>query len=160
VTVGERLGRMGMPWNLDSWDGYPVARERFLQACAANAANAVVLGGDSHNTWLNNLATRGDTSRLAAIEFAGASVTSPGLEQAMSAAAPGAREAMMRSANPELAWCDVTNRGYGALKFTRDACEAEWVAFSSVREAETGAPSITRLSATPSAQSGPSAWTD
>ncbi|MEQ1818721.1 MAG: alkaline phosphatase D family protein [Terricaulis sp.] len=160
VTVGERLGRMGMPWNLDSWDGYPVARERFLQACAANAANAVVLGGDSHNTWLNNLATPGDTSRLAAIEFAGASVTSPGLEQAMSAAAPGAREAMMRSANPELAWCDVTNRGYGALKFTRDACEAEWVAFSNVREAETGAPSITRLSATPSAQSGPSAWTD
>jgi alkaline phosphatase D len=159
VTVGERLGRMGMPWTLDSWDGYPAARERLLQACAANAANAVVLGGDSHNTWVNNLATPDNASRMAAIEFAGASVTSPGLEQAMSAAAPGAREAMMRSANPQLAWCDITNRGYGALKFTRGACEAEWIAFADVSEAEAAAPSITRLNSTPSAQGGPSAWT-
>ena len=159
VTVGERLGRMGMPWNLDSWDGYPAARERFLQACAASAANAVVLGGDSHNTWLNNLMAPGDAARRAAIEFAGASVTSPGLEQAMSAGAAGAREAMMRSANAQLAWCDVTHRGYGALKFTRGACEAEWVAFASVRDPDAGAPNITRFSATPSAQGGPSAWT-
>lgn len=158
VTVGERLGRLNMPWNLDSWDGYPAARERFLQTCVANAANAVVLGGDSHNTWVNNLAAPGDASRMAAIEFAGSSVTSPGLEQAMSAAAPGAREAMMRSANPHLAWCDVTTRGYGALKFTRGACEAEWVGFADVRSAQAGAPTITRMSATPSAGSGPSAW--
>lgn len=158
VTVGERLGRMHLPWNLDAWDGYPAARERFLQACATHGANAVVLGGDSHNTWLNNLATPGDASRIAAIEFAGASITSPGLEQAMSAAAPGAREAMMQSANPHLAWCDVTNRGYGALKLTRDACEAEWVAFADVRAAEASAPTVTRFAATPSAQSGPGAW--
>ena len=159
VTVGERLGRMGMPWNLDSWDGYPAARGRFLQACAANAANAVILGGDSHNTWLNNLAAPADASRMAAIEFAGASVTSPGLEQAMAGAAPGAREAMMRSANPQLAWCDITNRGYGALKFTRSACEAEWVACANVRDEAAGTPSITRFSATPSMQNGPGAWT-
>lgn len=158
VTVGERLGRMHMPWNLDSWDGYPAARERFLQACVANASNAVVLGGDSHNTWVNNLAAPGDAARVAAIEFAGSSVTSPGLEQAMSAAAPGAREAMMRSANPHLAWCDVTTRGYGALKFTRDACEAEWVGFADVRSAEAGTPTVTRMSATPSTSNGPGAW--
>lgn len=158
VTVAERLGRMNMPWNLDAWDGYPAARARFLQACVANAANAVVLGGDSHNTWVNNLASPDDASRMAAIEFAGASVTSPGLEQAMSAAAPGAREAMMKSANPHLAWCDITNRGYGVLKFTRERCEAEWAAFANVREAQAPAPTITRFSATPSAASGPGAW--
>jgi alkaline phosphatase D len=158
VTVGERLGRMQMPWNLDSWDGYPAARTRLLQACAANAANTVVLGGDSHNTWLNNLASPDDTSRIAAIEFAGGSVTSPGLEQATAAAAPGAREAMMKSANPHLAWCDVTNRGYGVLKFTQTACEAEWVAFADVRSAEASAPVTTRMSAAPSAASGPGSW--
>ncbi|ANP46397.1 alkaline phosphatase D family protein [Candidatus Viadribacter manganicus] len=159
VTVAERLGRMHMPWNLDAWDGYPAARDRFLQTCTAHATNAVILGGDSHNTWINNLAAPNDASRMAAIEFAGASVTSPGLEQAMAAGAPGAREAMMRSANPHLAWCDVTNRGYGALKFTRSACEAEWVAFANVRDAEAPAPTITRMSATPSAQGGPGPWT-
>lgn len=158
VTVAERLGRLRMPWNLDAWDGYPAARSRFLQACVANASNAVILGGDSHNTWVNNLAAPDDASRMAAIEFAGASVTSPGLEQSLAAAAPGAREAMMKGANPHLAWCDVTNRGYGALKFTRGACEAEWVATSDIRNPEAGAPAITRLIATPSASGGPSAW--
>ncbi|MBL8546634.1 MAG: alkaline phosphatase D family protein [Hyphomonadaceae bacterium] len=158
VTIAERLGRLRMPWNLDAWDGYPAARTRFLQACVANAANAVILGGDSHNTWVNNLASPDEPSRMAAIEFAGASVTSPGLEQALAAGAPGAREAIMRSANSHLAWCDVTNRGYGALRFTRAACEAEWVAFDDVRDPVAGTPSITRLSATPSTSAGPGAW--
>jgi alkaline phosphatase D len=158
VTVGERLGRLHMPWNLDAWDGYPAARARFLQACAAHGSNVAVLGGDSHNTWLNNLSTA-DGGRIAAIEFAGASVTSPGLERVLSNGAPGAREAMMRSANPHLAWCDVSNRGYGVLRFTRRACESEWVAFSDVRSQLAPAPTITRLTAGASAQSGPSGWT-
>jgi alkaline phosphatase D len=158
VTVGERLGRMGMPWNLDAWDGYPAARTRFLEACAAHGSNVAVLGGDSHNTWINNLSTA-DGGRIAAIEFAGASVTSPGLERVLSNGAPGAREAMMRSANPHLAWCDVSNRGYGVLRFTRTACESEWVAFSDVRSQQAPAPTITRLTAGASAQSGPSGWT-
>jgi len=157
VAAGERLGRHDMPWNLDAWDGYPAARSRFLQACAAHANNAVVLGGDSHNCWLNNLPTE-DGSRLAAIEFAGGSVTSPGLERALAGAAPGARESMMRSANPQLAWCDATKRGYGALRFTRTACEADWVAFDDVRVPEAGTPTITRLVSEPSAAAGPSAW--
>jgi alkaline phosphatase D len=157
VAVAERLGRMRMPWNLDAWDGYPAARTRFLEACAAHGSNVAVLGGDSHNTWLNNLSSA-DGGRVAAIEFAGASVTSPGLERVLSNGAPGAREAMMRSANPHLAWCDVTNRGYGVLRFTRSACEAEWVAFGDVQTQPAPAPTITRLAAGAGAQSGPSGW--
>ncbi|MGQ0532054.1 MAG: alkaline phosphatase D family protein [Caulobacteraceae bacterium] len=157
VTVGERLGRLGMPWNLDAWDGYPAARTRFLEACAAHGANVAVLGGDSHNTWLNNLAAPGG-GRVAALEFAGASITSPGLERVLTNAAPGAREAMMRSANPHLAWCDITNRGYGALKFTRTACEAEWVAFADVTSSQAAAPAVTRISARASVAGGPSGW--
>jgi hypothetical protein len=65
---------------------------------------------------------------------------------------------MMRSANANLAWCDLTNRGYGAFKLTRSSCETEWVAFPSVRERERPAPSITKLAAQVSATSGPGAW--
>ncbi|MGD9966336.1 MAG: alkaline phosphatase [Hyphomonadaceae bacterium] len=157
VTIAERLGRMNMPWNLDAWDGYPAARARFLEACAANGANVAVLSGDSHNTWLNNLAAPG-AARLAAVEFAGASVTSPGLEVPLAGAPPGAREAMMRSRNPHLAWCDVSSRGYGVLRFTREACEAEWSAFADVRNATAAAPTITRLNAATSARAGPGGW--
>lgn len=146
-----------MPWNLDAWDGYPAARTRFLQTCVAHGANVVVLGGDSHNTWLNNLVAP-DGRRFAAIEFAGASVTSPGLEGALAAAPTGAREAMMRTANPHLAWCDVSHRGYGVLRFTREACEAEWAAFADVRSPAAATPTITRITAEPSASAGPGGW--
>jgi alkaline phosphatase D len=157
IMGGEELGAHGLPWNLDSWGGYPAARSRFLEACAEHANNAAVLSGDSHNCWLNTLARPG-TARVAAIEFAGGSVSSPGFERALSNAAPGAREAMMRPANPELAWCDVTHRGYGALRFTRAACEAEWVAFDSVRSSARNAPVITRMNAGANLGAGPSAW--
>jgi len=159
VAVAARLGSFGMPWNLDAWDGYPAARTRFLETCLAHANNAVVLGGDSHNTWLNNLTAPAGGGRLAAIEFAGASVTSPGLEHTLTAAAPGGRETMMRAANPHLAWCDVTNRGYGVLTFTPAACRSEWVAFADVTTTTLAAPTVTRISAEPSTTAGPGAWT-
>lgn len=153
--TAQRLTPLGLPWNLDNWNGYPAARTRLLEACAANAANAVLLGGDSHNCWLNNLRL-GD--RVAALEFAGGSVSSPGMERTLTAARPGERESMLRDANPELAFCDVTSRGYAALRFTRSACETEWVAFDGVREPQAPAPRLTRISASPSASAGPGAW--
>jgi alkaline phosphatase D len=157
IAAGEQICALGLPWNLDSWGGYPAARARFLAACAANANNAVVLGGDSHNCWVNNLAAAA-SDRLAAIEFAGGSVTSPGFERSLSRAAPGEREHLLRSANSALAWCDATHRGYATLSFTRGACAAEWVAFQSVVSPEAGTPTVTRLNASASATGGPGAW--
>jgi len=157
IAAGEAVGAQGLPWNLDAWGGYPAARARFLRACAAHASNAVVLGGDSHNCWLNNLAAPGE-SRLAAIEFAGGSVSSPGFERVLSSAAPGERESLMRAGNPELAWCDVTHRGYGVLRFTRNACEAEWNAFSDVRAPTFQPPAPMRFVSEPSTV-GPGPWT-
>ncbi|MEJ0058602.1 MAG: alkaline phosphatase D family protein [Terricaulis sp.] len=151
----ERTAALGLPWNLDSWNGYPAARARFLEACAANANNALVLGGDSHNFWANNL---GEANRLAAIEFAGGSVTSPGFERVLTRAEPGQRETMLRGANPQLALCDLTHRGYGAFRLTRTECAAEWVAFNDVRSPIAPTPRITRLSSAPSTAAGPGAW--
>lgn len=157
TAAGEQLAALGLPWNLDSWDGYPAARARFLEACAANANNTIVLGGDSHNCWLNNLPAASG-ARLAAVEFAGGSVTSPGFENSLTLAQPGERETLLRSANSNLAWCDLTHRGYGALTFTRTKCTAEWIAFDSISTPAAAAPTITRLHAAASATDGPSAW--
>lgn len=157
-AAGERMSALGLPWNLDSWGGYQAARTRLLEACANSASNAIVLGGDSHNCWVNNLATAGAPGRLAALEFAGGSVSSPGFERTLSNAQPGEREALMRGANASLAFCDLTNRGYSALTFTPAACEAEWLAFADVRSPVAGEPIVTRLSAAAGA-AGPGAWT-
>lgn len=154
---GERLTALGLPWNPDAWAGYPPARTRFLQACADQANNAVILGGDTHNCWLNNLSAPG-ANRLAAIEFAGGSVGSPGMERSLRNAANGEREAAMQAANPQLAFCDVSNRGYGVLSFTRAACEAEWLAFADITSPHAPLPTITRIASTPSAAAGPGGW--
>jgi alkaline phosphatase D len=148
---------MGLPWNLDSWGGYQAARARFVDACVANANNVVVLSGDSHNCWINNIDAAGG-GRMAAVEFAGGSVSSPGFERSLSAAGPGEREALLRSVNPALAWCDLTKRGYGALTFTREACNAEWIAFDDQRAREAGTPAVTRFAAASSAGGGVGAW--
>lgn len=150
-----RLTPLGLPWNLDNWNGYPAARARLLDACVSHAANAILLGGDSHNCWVNNLPL-GD--RMAALEFAGGSVSSPGFERTLTAAQPGERESALQGANPQLAFCDVTHRGYAALSFTRTECRADWIAFADQRAPIAGEPIVTRISATASASAGPSPW--
>ena len=155
VAAGATVAAAGLPWNLDSWGGYPAARARLLNACATHANNALVLAGDSHNCWLNNLGAPG---RLSAVEFAGGAVTSPGFERFLPGGAPGAREALMRDANPALAWCDATNRGYGVLHLTHEACAAEWRAFADVRSPAAQSPSATRLVSAASMRGGPGGW--
>jgi alkaline phosphatase D len=46
LTAAAMLGQAGLGWNLDSWGGYPKARERFLAACAQKGTNVVVLSGE------------------------------------------------------------------------------------------------------------------
>ena len=117
--------------------------------------HAVILAGDSHNCWVNSLRAGG---RVAALEFAGGSVSSPGMERTLTGASPDQRAAAMRGANPDLAFCDVARRGYAALTFTPGACTAEWLAFEDIRAPSVAAPRVTTLTATPSATAGPSAW--
>jgi len=43
-------------FNLDQWDGYPAARNRLLQHIDSRSiANTVVLSGDIHSAWVNDL---------------------------------------------------------------------------------------------------------
>jgi alkaline phosphatase D len=39
---------VGLPANLDAWDGYPAARDRLLRAALDSGSNLLVLSGDSH----------------------------------------------------------------------------------------------------------------
>ncbi len=157
VATGALANSLGHGWNLDAWSGYPAARERFLQACAVDGANALVLSGDSHNAWANNL-PGGRDGRPAAIELAGASVSSPGFERTFRNAAPGAREAAMVGANPELAWCDVSRRGYAVATLTPAQVDVEWLGFDSVATPVATAPTITRSSAPATRGHGVGKW--
>lgn len=130
VERGTLAGKAGVASNMDAWDGYPAARSRALGPAQAGNADLIVLTGDTHNGWAFDL--RHDGKR-AGVEFAGQSVTSPGLESAFK---PGSAEdiaKMLVAANPGLVWADSGRRGYMAVELTPERATSEWRFTESVK---------------------------
>ena len=97
TALGAAASEVGLPLNLDAWDGYPAARERLLRSALDADANLLVLSGDSHNGWAFDLDLAGAP---AGAEFAGMSVTSPGLEAYAPGIAPADVERAVRRPQP------------------------------------------------------------
>jgi alkaline phosphatase D len=123
VMRGALAAKAGIPSNMDAWDGYPVARAKALSAAQAGKADLIVLTGDTHNGWAFDLEHEG---KAAGVEFAGQSVTSPGLESTFTGAAGDSIATALMSANPGLAWADSRNRGYMAVELTPEKAVTEW----------------------------------
>jgi len=119
--------RAGVPFNLDSWDGYPHARERLYDLFARAGARPLVLSGDSHAAWSNNL--HDAAGRLAGIEVGCTAISSPSYGSIL----PGIGRALA-AANEEVVFCDQDNKGYALVTLTPDAMRAEHVAVSTVLE--------------------------
>jgi len=69
------LSKYNMPVYPDSWDGYPVARENFYMALdAAGINDMLVLTGDAHEFWLNDLTS--DNGTKVGMEVVTSSVSS------------------------------------------------------------------------------------
>ncbi len=129
TVTEEELARLNttIPYNLDAWDGYYAEREVIYGTVKALAKNLVVLAGDTHNAWNNNLIDmNGDQ---VGIEFATPSVTSPGLEEyaGLSDAATalqfeGAIELLIDS----LEYLNAYDRGFMTVTFTASNATANW----------------------------------
>ncbi len=124
-------GQAGLPSGFDSWDGYPAARRRLLQAALDADANLVVLSGDSHNAWAFDLDLDG---HRAGIELAGTSVTSPGNEDDFPGVAPDVAARATVARNPQLKWTNLHQRGYATLHLTPRRAMAEWLFMQTIRE--------------------------
>jgi alkaline phosphatase D len=116
--------RLGLPWNLDAWDGYPAARERLYAAAEAAGARLITLTGDTHTAWANELHSGG--KKLGA-EFGCTSVSSPGMGDILKL--PGYGE-MMAAKNDEVVWHNPNGRGFTVLNVAADAVTAEFVLVS------------------------------
>lgn len=137
--------RLGLPSNLDAWDGYPAARRRLLKSALDADANLVVLSGDTHNAWALDLDTEGTP---AGVEIGGHSVTSPGAEYNIPHVAPDDIERSMISRNPELKWAEFRHRGYVTVELTPERVTGEWLFLETVRERSTHVASNHRMSVT------------
>jgi len=128
VMQAQGVAALGLPYNLDAWDGYPVARERFYAACKAAGATPIVLSGDSHAFWANELWDAAGQTRGGA-EFGATGITSPGFNDVLTGA-PVNESFVQR--NKEVRYTDHGAKGFVLLTLTREAAVADMVAVSTI----------------------------
>ena len=138
------LFKMGLPFNLDAWDGYPAGRERLYAAFAEAGVQPIVLAGDSHAFWVNELKDASGVRR--AVEFGTSSVSSPSIGDAIGGFPLGA--ALMQ-ANDEVVFCDQSAKGFILLTLTADRAEAVLMQVSTILAKPFEASRLKRFSLSP-----------
>jgi alkaline phosphatase D len=118
------LAQPSLPYNLDAWDGYAAARETVLGFARQFDRNLVVLSGDTHNAWANDLADA--AGHPIGVEFATPSVTSPGFEQIFPEEDPTTFAAALQALIGPLVYADTSRRGYLVVTATRAEMRADW----------------------------------
>jgi alkaline phosphatase D len=126
TSLNPKLG-----YNLDAWDGYPVARETILGTAAALGKRLVVLAGDTHNAWCSDLTLLNGTK--VGQEFATPGVSSPGLEEYLPTIAPAQAEQIFKGVVDTLKYADLSRRGFLMMRFTPTAATGTWHLLDSVK---------------------------
>ncbi|MBD2843076.1 alkaline phosphatase D family protein [Erythrobacter rubeus] len=135
--------QIGLPANMDAWDGYPAARARALTSALEADANLLVLAGDTHNGWAFEL---DDEGAKAGIEFGVPGVSSPGLETNLSAIPPQDFARAAVAANDQLKWADTSQRGYMAVEITPERATNEFRFLDTIKTRSTKLAGTTRIS--------------
>ncbi|MBA3477255.1 MAG: alkaline phosphatase D family protein [Lautropia sp.] len=114
----------------DGWDGYPVSRQRLLDAISASSLrNPVVVGGDVHAFYAADLHRQpGAASPVLASEFVGTSITSQAAGQAY--------YDEVKAANRHIRHANGTQRGYLRMTLTNDKMQADMMGLDDVRLAD------------------------
>ncbi|WP_396593910.1 alkaline phosphatase D family protein [Brevundimonas sp. R86498] len=128
VQAAIDLFKLGLPFNLDAWDGYPAGRERLYAACAEAGVQPLVLAGDSHAYWVNDLKDAAGARR--GVEFGTSAISSPSVGDLFGPLPLGA---MLAARNDEVVFCDQNAKGYILLTLTPERAEAKLQSVSTIR---------------------------
>mmetsp|Transcript_11000 Transcript_11000/g.19919 ORF Transcript_11000/g.19919 Transcript_11000/m.19919 type:complete len:661 (-) Transcript_11000:80-2062(-) len=112
-------GAYGILRRWETWSGYGHEYERLLALFhgAGSASNPVVYSGETHNAWVGQLRDQ-HSKEVVAVEFAGMSVSSPGIERHMPWCPWDLQVAAHKVANPDTVWADTHNRGFMLVELT------------------------------------------
>jgi alkaline phosphatase D len=127
--------------SMDQWPGYEMNRRRILKGFVdRKVSNPVVLTGDIHSNWANNLIADFDDldSRVVATEFVGTSISSgrDGMRVTKNSEAMQAENSFVKFHNAE--------RGYVSCQVTPDRWHTDYRVVEYVTKP--GAPLVTRAS--------------
>jgi alkaline phosphatase D len=144
VARYEAAAALGLPVGLDMWDGYPADRERLYDQFKRANARPIVVSGDSHSFWANEL--HDAAGKRVACEFGTTSITSPGAGEI----SPGINAGdLIAKANDEVLFNDQVSQGFVLLTLTRDQAKAEMVAVSTIVSKDFTTKVVKAFAATP-----------
>lgn len=124
------FSQLGLPFNLDAWDGFPAARDRLYASAKEAGARLVTLTGDTHTAWANTLVDADGERR--GVEFGCTSVTSPGLGTYIKEVPDLGQQFV--DANPEVDFYDPFDSGWTMVTLTRDEVKADYRKVSDVTQ--------------------------
>jgi alkaline phosphatase D len=120
-------------FNLDQWDGYLAARQRLFDTVRNNNIdNLVVLTGDFHASWANELTDNPWDSAgydpatgrgVLGVEFVTPGVSSAGILDPVAAARSAT---FFRSVSPHVKYAELNKRGYVLLDLDRERIQGEF----------------------------------
>lgn len=121
----------GAVLNIDQWDGYPAERSRLYNSFTANnTKNMVVLTGDIHSAWANDLPLSGYSSAnrtaSAGVEFVCPSVTSP---NPLSNLTP----ALIKLFNNHVRYVDLAYYGYTIIDVNKTRLQGDYYSVSTIK---------------------------
>jgi alkaline phosphatase D len=110
--------------NDDQWDGYPAERRKIWDTVLVNnIQNFVVLTGDIHTSWANDLPANnynaGTGAGSAGVEFVATSVTSQGSPLPVS-------QSIIQNINPHMKFIDLSQHGYVLLDVNKNRTQGEY----------------------------------
>ena len=114
---------LGIPSNLDAWDGYPAERKKLYQLMSNAKKRFISLAGDTHNSWVSELEDQ--SGKKVGIELGAPSVTSPGITDILNLDEKKFIDGIIKI-NKELQWMDPSNRGYLSLHCMEDKIVASY----------------------------------
>jgi alkaline phosphatase D len=130
------MGQIPELINVDAWDGYPAARQRFFDLLAEKeVGDVVVLTGDIHTSFAFDLAPAPlDPERYdpatgkgaLAVELVTPGVTSPGMTKELAAGF----EPLLLS-NPHIKYTNLWRRGYIIVDVTQERVQGAWFHYES-----------------------------
>ena len=127
------------PFDLDGWDGYPAARARFDALLARlPGGNPIVVSGDSHAFWANQLQDIDGKQNLA-VEFGTSAITSPSIGEDVGFQLG----AVFMQQNREISFCDQLAKGYVRLELTHAQATGTMVAVEIDRQPYAARPLAT-----------------
>lgn len=128
-------GKYNLPLYLDTWDGYPWARQRLYDQCRGlGVQDLIVMTGDSHSFWANTL--RDNEKHSMGVEIGTSGITSPGdfIEQGFDADTASRIDQALIDQAPDIVWTSNRYQGYVRLTVSREDLKADYVAVSTVTE--------------------------